>query len=269
MREIHKKERDFHDKWADLQNIDDIGIDSFFEATTALENKYIINQISKAGGLKDKKILDVGCGLGESAIYFAQKGANVIAIDTSSGMLNFTDKLAKNKDIAERLELLVMSADDDWPWVNQFDYIYAANVFHHVANKKTFLQNINQALKPGGSFFIWDPLKYNPIINIYRTIAQEVRTVDESPIGRKDVSLIKKYFTNIEIHYFWLLTLIIFVKYFLSGIDPNKERYWKRIYREKSMELHWWRKLEYLDHFLCRTPFLKWLCWNIVIYGKK
>lgn len=264
-----KKEIAFHDKWADSQNIADVCIDSFFEAITALENKHIINQISKAGGFKDKKILDVGCGLGESAIYFAQKGAKVIAIDSSPGMLEFTSKLAEKKDILDKLDVLVMAADESWPWTNQFDYIYAANVLHHIANKETFLQNIYQALKPGGMFFIWDPLKYNPIINIYRKIAREVRSIDESPLGKKNISLVKKYFTEIEIQYFWLLTLVIFIKYFFSGIDPNKERYWKKIYRENPENLRWWLKLEYIDRFLCRLPFLKWLCWNIVISGKK
>lgn len=53
----------FHDKWANLENINNIDVYKLFESITVVENKFIISHI---GTLKDKKILDIGCGLGES-----------------------------------------------------------------------------------------------------------------------------------------------------------------------------------------------------------
>ena len=44
------------------------------------ENKYILSQIES---IKDKNVLDLGCGAGEASVYFALNGANVFGIDIS------------------------------------------------------------------------------------------------------------------------------------------------------------------------------------------
>ena len=49
---------------------------------------------------------------------------------------------------------------------------------------------IRRVLKPGGRFFSYDPLAYNPAINVYRKMATEVRTPDEQPLTRADVQIL-------------------------------------------------------------------------------
>ena len=46
-----------------------------------------------------------------------------------------------------------------------------------------------RALKPGGMFFSYDPLTYNPLINVYRRMATAVRTTDEAPLTVADIRL--------------------------------------------------------------------------------
>jgi SAM-dependent methyltransferase len=151
-----------------------------------------------------------------------------------------------------------------------YDIIYIANTIHHVQDRASLFAQMHRALKPGGRFFSYDPLAYNPAINVYRRMASEVRTPDESPLTTADLALAKKYFRNVRHLEFWVSSLLLFVKYYLKDrVNPNADRYWKRILRETPQTLRWWMPLRTLDEFLARIPLIRWLAWNMVMWGEK
>ena len=101
-------------------------------------------------------------------------------------------------------------------------------------------------------------------------MATEVRTEDEAPLSFADVRLAKQYFANVQHREFWILSLSLFLKYFLADrIHPNQDRYWKRIYSERTEDLWWWTPFEKADRLLTRVPLLRALAWNMVMYGEK
>jgi hypothetical protein len=51
---------------------------------------------------------------------------------------------------------------------------------------------------------VLDPLRYNPLINIYRRMATAVRTADEHPLGMDDLRQLKRTFRRVEARFFWL-----------------------------------------------------------------
>lgn len=259
------KEEEFHDDWAESMNLEKILVDEFFEAATCPENQFFIKEI---GDITNKKVLELGCGAGEASVYFAKKGADVIATDLSSKMLEVAEKLAAMHNT--KIKTKKMPADKiDFP-DNTFDIVYAGNLLHHVDVEAT-IKEVQRVLKNGGYFLSWDPLAHNPAINIYRRIASEVRTEDEHPLRMKDVRLFKKYFSSQKTKATWLFTLWIFVRfYFIERVDPNKERYWKKIiYDHKKLEKKYHR-IEKLDNFFLKIfPFLKRYCWNIAIIARK
>jgi len=87
----------------------------------------------------------------------------------------------------------------------------------------------------------------------------------------KDIKLFKKKFSHVKYHTTWFFTLWIFVKYyFFDKIDPNKERYWKKILADHKKIEKTYTKLEALDRlFLSLFPFFKRYCWNIIIVSEK
>ena len=259
-------EKKFHDKWAQLENPKKINIKLINEASTAPEMRHISFII---GNIKNKKILDVGCGLGEASIYFATKLAKVTALDLSPGMLKLTNKLALINKVKIKTHLAT-AENFKLKKSDKFDIIYAGNCLHH-SNIKETLKSISLHLKKGGIFVSWDPIAYNPIINIYRKLANKVRTVDEHPLTVSDINLIKKNFKNVQTKYFWLLTLLIFIfMYIYQKRNPNKERYWKAIIYEEKKWKWIYIPLEFIDKILLFLfPPLRLLCWNIVIYGVK
>ena len=215
-----------------------------------------------------KKIIELGCGLGEAAVYFAKKGAEVVATDISSGMCALVKKVAERHGVSL---LTAQAYADKMPFPDEsFDIVYAANLLHHV-DIEAAIKEAKRVLKPGGKFVSWDPLAHNPVINVYRRMAMGVRTEDEHPIRMKQLDLFRKYFGEVKYETFWFTTLFIFLKfYFIDRVDPNKERYWKKILVDHKKLEKTYLQLEKFDKFILKIfPFLKRYCWNIVIIAKK
>lgn len=259
------KEKAFHNNWAKSINIDEVMVDESFEACTCPENRIIIE---KLGNIRGKKMLELGCGAGEASVYFAKKGVEVTATDISDDMLEVAQKVARKHGVSLETKKLYSK---QIPFDSAaFDIVYAANLLHHV-NIENTLKEVCRVLKSGGIFVSWDPLEHNPLINIYRRIASKVRTEDEHPLRMQDLKLFKKYFSNLEVDTTWFFTLWIFIKiYFIDKIDPNKERYWKKILIDHRKLERLYSRLEKTDKvFLKLFPFMKRYCWNIVIFAEK
>lgn len=255
----------FHDDWAAGVDVRSIDVRRMNEACTAPEMRYIRQQL---GSIRGRRLLDVGCGLGEASVYFAMEGADVTATDISPGMLDAVLRLAAANGVTVRTELAA-SEDLKLAAAEQFDIIYTGNTLHHVDIGQT-LDKLLPLLKPDGIFLSWDPLAYNPVINVYRSLATQVRTEDEHPLRLSDLRLMKSRFRTSRTRYFWLTTLAIFlVMAVVQRRDPNKERYWKKVVEEADAWSWLYRPLELFDRLLLTVfPFLRPLCWNVVFIGK-
>jgi len=266
---IHNKridiERDFHDAWADSEDVEKIDVRVSNEVCTAPEMRYITERL---GNIKGKRLLDVGCGLGEASVYFAILGAEVTSSDLSQGMLDATARLAKANHVSVKQH--IASAEDmQLPSDAKFDIIYAGNLLHHVDIEET-ITRIKPHLAADGIFVSWDPLAYNPAINAYRAMATEVRTPDEHPLKWSDIQLFHKHFKTVETRYFWLTTLIIFIIMALAQRrNPNKERCWKVVVQEGDKWRWLYQPLERVDSYILSIlPPLRLFCWNVVIISK-
>jgi len=262
----YSREREFHDAWADATAVADVDVVASFEHPTALENRFVLQQL---GDLRGLRVLDLGAGLGEASVYFARAGAHVTAADVSPGMLDLAGKLAAAYAVSiDRLLIPVGQTDlgDE-----RFDIVYGANVLHHVSDVGSVLDGVRRALVTGGRCFFIDPLKYNPVIWIYRFLARDVRSDDEYPVGFDVLDTMKRRFAGVEHREFWGLSLSLFVKYYaVDRLDPNRVRYWKRILKEDPAALaKWWIPLSQADDWLLRVPGLRRLAWNTVYWGHK
>lgn len=255
-------EREFHDAWAESEDVEKIEVRASNEACTAPEMRYITRRL---GNIRGKRLLDLGCGLGEASVYFALLGADVTASDLSQGMLNATTRLAQVNKVTVTQH--IASAEDmQLPPDAKFDIIYAGNLLHHVDIEKTIIR-IKPHLAVGGVFVAWDPLAYNPAINVYRLLATDVRTLDEHPLNLSDIRLFRKHFDVVETRFFWLTTLIIFVIMALvQRRNPNKERFWKVVVQDGGKWKWLYQPLEKIDSLILKfIPPLRLLCWNVVI----
>jgi ubiquinone biosynthesis O-methyltransferase len=106
--------------------------------------------------VKDKRILDVGCGDGVLAYFLSRTGASVSGIDGSVEAVSY----AKEKNQNREIDFQVASAYD-LPFAdNHFDLVVSSEVIEHIDDVAAYLQEIKRVLKPGGSIIISTPVRY-------------------------------------------------------------------------------------------------------------
>lgn len=115
-------------------------------------NRWLKTLISE-DEIRDKTVLDAGCGTGIGAIGFKMLGAKkVTGIDFSQGALNTAKSLAQglNLDITfKQCDLLKLDLGQE-----SFDIIYSFGVLHHTGNTRLAFENLMGHLKPGGQFIL-------------------------------------------------------------------------------------------------------------------
>jgi SAM-dependent methyltransferase len=101
------------------------------------------------------KLLDSGCGTGENAIYFAERGCDVTGYD----VVPLAIERAKEKAKARRLDINFFVGDalklGEWE-AAQFDNIIDSGVFHvfSEADARVYASGLKHVLRPGGHFYM-------------------------------------------------------------------------------------------------------------------
>lgn len=266
MLDVHARERQFHDAWASTVDPREVRVFETFTAATSPEPRWLLGRL---GNLSGKRVLDLGSGEGAAAVFFALRGAHVMACDLSPRMLDVVGRVADRH--GARVERRLGSAEDLSSFDdNSFDAVYATNLLHHVHIARC-LDEVRRVLKPGGLGAFCDPLAYNPVTNVYRRMADKNRSIDEHPLRRRDVDLFTRRFRNVETRFFWLTTQAIFMKfYLLDRVHPNMERYWDRVLvRERELR-RMYMVLEKVDHIILKIfPFMRWMCWRVAVVVQK
>ncbi|XP_014362201.2 ubiquinone biosynthesis O-methyltransferase, mitochondrial [Papilio machaon] len=113
-----------------------------------------------AAPLRDKKILDVGCGGGILSEALAKIGASVTGIDAGKDLIDLATEHSKmNPKLANNLPSYICTSVEDHckERKNYYDAVVASEVIEHVNNQELFLKSCIEAVKTGGKIFITTP----------------------------------------------------------------------------------------------------------------
>ena len=108
----------------------------------------------KAGIKNGAKILDVGCGVGGSSIWLAEKfGATTVGITISPVQVEIARKLAREKGVDS--SFLLMNAEE-MHFDEIFDVIWLLAAATHFRDQQKFIKLATKSLDKGGKFIIFD-----------------------------------------------------------------------------------------------------------------
>ncbi|MEK5251424.1 class I SAM-dependent methyltransferase [Bacillus sp. FSL R9-9530] len=104
--------------------------------------------------LNPGKVLELGCGPGRNAIYFAEKGCLVDAVDLSQESIQWATERAKEKNV--HVNFIYNNIFDLQIEEGTYDIVYDSGCFHHIAphRRMNYINLVKKALKPGGYFAI-------------------------------------------------------------------------------------------------------------------
>lgn len=107
------------------------------------------------GDLREKSLIDIGCGPGVYSVEFAKRGANVFSLDISRKML---DKAKDNSKVANKK--LILQKADAHLLPHRDDSFNIAVLILTILNSK-IVEEVARVLEPGGLFLFSDT---HPII---------------------------------------------------------------------------------------------------------
>jgi ubiquinone/menaquinone biosynthesis C-methylase UbiE len=111
------------------------------------------------------RVLDIGCGWGDTAIELAKKVAGhgqVTGIDCVNDFMDYGRHLADEQDITNLS--FVESDVEIHPFQGEYDFCFSRFGMMFFSNPVFALRNIRKALKPGGQlmFIVWRTIEDNP-----------------------------------------------------------------------------------------------------------
>ena len=114
------------------------------------------------GPIRDKAVLEIGCGVNYIVPSFLLNGNRVFAFDICKGSVDFLRKiLGRIGAPTERLELAVADATR-LELGEKFDIVNINNVLHHIDDKPAVFERVHRHLKDDGKLIIVEPNYYYP-----------------------------------------------------------------------------------------------------------
>jgi len=116
----------------------------------------LIEELLKWAEVKQaSQILDVGCGIGGSSLYLAQKfGAQATGITLSPVQASRATARTQEAGLVDEVSFQVADALD-MPFADDsFDFVWSMESGEHMPDKEKFLQECYRVLKPGGIFLM-------------------------------------------------------------------------------------------------------------------
>lgn len=145
------------------------------------------------GDVKDKLVLDLGCGSGEELVPLRRRAARVIGLDISPDLIAIAEERLRKDGIDA--ELRVASAYETHLPGESVDVVFCMSILHHLQLERV-KQEIRRILKPDGLFIVKEPIRFSWTMKQLRRLFPPREDVSEFeyPLSSRQVNALVEGF---------------------------------------------------------------------------
>lgn len=211
------RELEFYEEFSERNASIEVCFDSILGQETRPWNSYwrITDLARQHFRSEGQKLLDFGCGPGESSVIFSRIGYEVFGFDLSPNNIELAKRLAQKYEMTGKTHFSVSAAEElNYP-TEYFDLVVGTDILHHVDIGRA-LQESLRVLKKGGLAIFHEPIRA-PIFDTLRETAfgrwliprkaslDHQITEDERKLTDSDLQIIKSFNTGFSVQRFLLL----------------------------------------------------------------
>jgi 2-polyprenyl-3-methyl-5-hydroxy-6-metoxy-1,4-benzoquinol methylase len=152
---------------------------------------------AQLGDIRNKRILDLGCGHGMAAIVMARRAAKVTASDLSTEYCTEVQKRAA----ANQVEIDVVGANAErLPFADRsFDVVWGHAILHHL-DLKVAAREVCRVMQPDGVAVFSEPWDGNPLVKILRSTRRH--TKHERAFSTEDVTVLSSIMERVDVSFY-------------------------------------------------------------------
>lgn len=201
--EINKRQKEFYQTfkknfatkiWYALRN----GVLTKFRKAVGIESIVVQQHYKWIGDVKGKKVLDLGCFMGNSlSMYLAENAAEYIGLDLSENAIKQLNKRLEGLPNANAYSIDFLSEDFK---EKDFDLIYAYAVLHHFKDVDELISKLNEKLAVNGKIVSYDPTTTSKPIWLIRKLYRPFQSDKdwEWPFTSKTISKFENAFRILD-----------------------------------------------------------------------
>jgi ubiquinone/menaquinone biosynthesis C-methylase UbiE len=167
-------------------------------ADTAYALEYAFHLLGDARG---KKVLDLGCGMGENIVALAKRGAHVMGMDISPELIALAQQRINNAEVEAALK--VGSAYETGLPDESLDLILCIALIHHL-DIPVVRDEMRRILARNGAIILSEPIRFSVVYKFLRNLFRPPEDVSdhEHPLTRDELATFTGHFKTEGIRYF-------------------------------------------------------------------
>jgi 2-polyprenyl-3-methyl-5-hydroxy-6-metoxy-1,4-benzoquinol methylase len=232
------RELEFYEEFSERNASIDVCFDSILGNETRPWNSYWrLFEIAKTHfRSEDQRLLDFGCGVGESSVIFSKIGYEVFGFDLSPNNIAIAERLARKYGLEGKTHFSVSAAEDLAYPTGYFDLVIGTDILHHVDIKRAICESL-RVLKKGGLAVFHEPIRA-PVFDALRETAfgrwlvprtaslEHHITEDERKLSEADLHIIKRFGSGFRAHRFLLFARL---DRFIRDPDSKKPSFLEQV----------------------------------------
>lgn len=171
------------------------------------QRKRRLFEIMELEEIAGKRVLEVGCGQGHNAVFFAMYGARVSGFDLSPKGIEMAKRIAKANNVGDLCDFQVANVSELPYESGSFDVVVCNAVLHHVVKYPGVREELYRVLRSGGRLFFAEGVRDNVLYRYARTLRRKIKPVHyhgDIDLEMADIHELTKGYSAVEIEQFAL-----------------------------------------------------------------